>query len=304
MLLTKKITPPLSAKKGIKEGFVGQKMIVLPPNIKRVMITNPLISTFYVTAIGYYPKAYHHNRERKNGSNEYILLYCIEGEGTILLNDTEYKLKPNTYFVVPKNVPHHYMSDTYNPWSIYWVHFSGDAAPLIYNRCLVNDQPTLHAIPYDENRIILFDRICFILEHSYNQREMEILNFNLLNFITSFIYDKELNPTIDNTDIVGNSIEFMKKNLNGQFTIEELARQQKISVSHYSKVVKQKTGSSPINYFNQLKVQKACQYLYFTSRSIKEIAAELGFEDQYYFSRLFRKIIDVSPANYRKRHKK
>ena len=48
-----------------------------------------------------------------------------------------------------------------------------------------------------------------------------------------------------------------------------------------------------------LKVQKACQYLLFTDLRIKEIANKLGIEDQYYFSRMFTKIMGMSPVAYR-----
>ncbi|HEY0273435.1 MAG TPA: AraC family transcriptional regulator [Chitinophaga sp.] len=290
-------------QKGIKEGFVGQQMAVLPPNIKRLFTKNPLTKNFYLTAIGYYPKATNHDRERKSGSDQYILIYCIEGEGDIFLHDKAYVLKANSYFIIPRNVPHRYTSYGANSWSIYWVHFSGELAPLIYHRFATNHQPVAVPVPYDEARIRLFEQILHLVEHSYNEREMEILNFKLWSFVNSFVYLREANPAINPDDVVGSSIEFMKKRLHKKFTIEELAQQQGLSVSHYARIFKQKTGISPINYFNQLKVQKACQYLYFTERSIKEISAELGVDDPYYFSRLFSKVIGVSPAGYRKRHR-
>lgn len=296
--------PVTEQKKRIKEGFVGQRMIVLPPNIKRKITGNPLIKNFYLTAIGHYPKASNHDRERKTGSGQYILIYCIEGGGYIYINGMQYEVYPNSYFIIPKNIPHRYNSNENNPWSIYWVHFTGDVAEKLYERFLQHDQPFVHNIPYDENRIKLFEQIYSILEHGFNDREMEIMNFNLLHFISSLIYYKEANPAVYNTDSISSSIFFMKQHINDKFGIEELAAQQNISVSHYSRSFKQKTGSSPINYFNQLKVQKSCQYLYFTDRSIKEICTELGFEDQYYFSRLFRNIIGISPSKYKKQHKK
>ena len=291
-------------KKRVKEGFVGQRMIVLPPNIKRKITGNLLIRNFYLTAIGHYPKAVHHDRERKSGSSQYILIYCIDGKGCIYVNGTQYELGPNTYFIIPKNTPHRYTSDEINPWSIYWVHFMGDNSDRIYERFLQNDKLQVQTIPYDENRIKSFELIYSIVEHSFSETEMEVMNINLLHFVSSFIYYKEANPTIYNTDSISNSILFMKQNINEKFGIEELASQQNISVSHYSRSFKQKTGSSPINYFNQLKIQKACQFLYFTDRSIKEICAELGFDDQYYFSRLFKNIIGSSPSQYKRRHKK
>ena len=294
----------ITESKKIKEGFVGQRMIVLPPNLKRVVTGNPLIRNFYLTAIGYYPKAIYHDRERKTGSNQYILLYCVDGEGSVFIGDNMYTLKPNTYIIIPKNVGHRYKSSNQNPWSIYWVHFSGLTADALYERSATQSVPQVHAIPYDESRTRLFERVYSILEHSFHEKELEITNLYLQHFVTSLIYYKELDPVVYETDAVSLSIAYMKKHIDKKLLIDDLAKQCGISVSHYSRLFHQRTGSSPINYFNMLKIQASCQHLYFTDRSIKEIAIALGFDDQYYFSRLFTKLIGMSPLKYRKTHKK
>jgi AraC-like DNA-binding protein len=289
--------------KKIKEGFVGQRMIVLPPNIKRLVANNIIIKNFYLTAIGYYPKAIYHERERKTGSNQYILLYCVDGEGQVYINDQVYTLKPNTYILIPKNIGHRYTSSNTNPWSIYWVHFSGLTADAIYQRSVAQDESPVKAIPYDEGRINLFEQVYAMLEHSFHEKEMEVTNLYLQHFVTSLVYYKELNPVAYETDSVSLSIVYMKKNIHEKLSITDLAEQRGLSVSHYSRLFHQKTGSSPINYFNLLKIQVSCQHLYFTDRSIKEIAAAIGFDDQYYFSRLFSKLIGMSPLKYRRTHK-
>ena len=290
--------------KRVKEGFVGQRMIVLPPNMKRKLLANPLIGHFYLTAIGHYPNAVNHYITRKTGSKQYILIYCIEGQGYVKVADTSYQLLPNTYFIIPKHAPHSYQSDEMHPWSIYWAHFDGEAAAPLYGRFLNNEDPLVHHIPYDEHRIRSFEQIYTIAEHSFHEKEMEIMSISFLHFVSSVVYYKEANPSVYNTDLVSSSILFMKQHINEKFSIEALAGQQRISVSHYSRSFKQKTGFSPINYFNQLKIQKSCQYLYFTDRSIKEIAVALGFDDQYYFSRLFRNVIGTAPSDYKKKHRK
>jgi AraC family transcriptional regulator of arabinose operon len=289
--------------KKIKEGFVGQRMIVLPPNVKKAFANNILIKNLYLTAIGYYPKAIYHDRERKIGSNQYILLYCIDGEGHAYINDQIYPLKPNNYIIIPKNIAHRYKSSNTNPWSIYWVHFSGLTAETIYLRSLEQGLLHVHAIPYDKDRINLFEQIYAMLEHSFHEKEMEITNLYLQHFIASLVYYKQLSPVIYDNDTVSTSIAYMKLNIRKKLLIEELATKCGVSVSHYSRLFRQKTGSSPINYFNLLKIQNSCQYLYFTDLSIKEIAITLGIDDQYYFSRLFTKLIGMPPLKYRKTHK-
>ncbi|NJO24646.1 MAG: helix-turn-helix transcriptional regulator [Bacteroidia bacterium] len=72
-----------------------------------------------------------------------------------------------------------------------------------------------------------------------------------------------------------------------------------LSASHYSSLFRKKTGFSPIEYFNHLKVQQACQHLTLTDKQVKEIAFELGFDDAYYFTKVFTKMMHVTPHQYR-----
>jgi AraC-like DNA-binding protein len=290
--------------KKVKEGFVGQRMIVLPPNIRKSVVKNDLIKRFYLTDVGFYPRALNHDRERKLGSPQYILLYCIEGLGKIIIQDKELELKPNTFFIIPKNTPHHYQSSRENPWSIYWVHFSGEQADLLYERHYEHKKLESESIPYDEQRINAFNEIFELLENSFEKREIEIINIKLMNFISSFIFQREINPSLQERDVVSDSIAFMKKNLHLSVTLEQFAERQHLSIAHYCRLFMQKTGRSPHQYFNQLKIQKSCQFLYFSDRNIKEICTELGFDDPYYFSRLFKKVMGLSPANYKNQHKK
>ena len=288
--------------KKIKEGFVGQKMIVLPPNIRRSILKNELINRFYTTSIGFYPHATFHNRVRKSGSKEHILLYCTVGSGTVKIKENIYPINPNQFIIIPKNTPHHYNSSQQEPWTIYWVHFMGDNADLLYSRY---EQLSLGPVfaPYSNDRLKNFDSIFHLLENCLHIRNVEVANIKTQEFIASFIYDQELSPTNNKNDKVSQSILFMKQHINRQFSVRELAEQQNLSVTHYSRMFRTKTGSSPIHYFSELKIQLSCQHLYFTDKSIKQICIELGFNDPYYFSRLFKNLVGVSPINYRRRHR-
>ena len=85
--------------------------------------------------------------------------------------------------------------------------------------------------------------------------------------------------------------------------LEELAAHFKYSASHFSMLFQKETGSSPINYFLRLKIQKACQYIELTDLKLQDIATAIGFEEPAYFSRLFTKIMGMTPSAYRKQEK-
>jgi AraC-like DNA-binding protein len=72
-----------------------------------------------------------------------------------------------------------------------------------------------------------------------------------------------------------------------------------LSKYHFIKKYKALTGTTPINHFIQLKIERACHLLDVTNKGIKEIAWAVGYEDAYYFSRIFRKVMGISPSQYR-----
>ena len=102
--------------------------------------------------------------------------------------------------------------------------------------------------------------------------------------------------------IIQKTIEYMQAHLEHLVTISELSLAAGCSSSLLSSVFKNSTGYSPINYFNHLKIQKACQYFYSTNALVKEVAAQLGYDDPYYFSRLFTLLMGISPSQYRKKN--
>lgn len=180
------------------------------------------------------------------------------------------------------------------------MHFTGPNADVLYERFLSTAKPA-PSIPYNELNVELFNSIFLLLENNLNTRELELLYIKLIHFLGVFAYSEEA-ILQKNLDPVTESIDFMKQNIKKSLSVAELASQANYSVSRYSELFKAKTGCSPMQYFLQLKIQASCQYLYFTKMSIKEICKKIGFEDQFYFSRTFKKQMNIAPLRYRKKY--
>ena len=113
----------------IKEGFKGERIVVLPGFLIEELKRDPLGRELYITDIGYYPHAGFHYCERKEeDSNEFVLIYCVEGEGWFKLDGKRYDVGANQFFILPKYKAHAYGSKAENPWTIYWIHFDGAKA--------------------------------------------------------------------------------------------------------------------------------------------------------------------------------
>jgi AraC family transcriptional regulator of arabinose operon len=113
------------------------------------------------------------------------------------------------------------------------------------------------------------------------------------NFQKEVLSSGIVNPT-------DKAIRFMQNNLSRSITLENIAQAVQLSTSFWSRKFKQDTSYAPIEYFNYLRIQKVCQLLHFSDLHINEVAAQLGIDDTFYFSRLFKKQMGVSPAEYRK----
>jgi len=284
------------------EGFDGQRAIVIPRKIlSEYCYTNTLITNTYITDIGYYPKAKYHYRERPHGSEQNILIYCQEGKGKVTIQNEEYTLQPGDCILIPAGTTHTYAADTTTPWTIYWVHFTGSNTTEIIARYREKYDSFKCSVDFQDSRIQLFEDMYYNLEMGYSYDNLCYANLCLLHYLSSFLFSTNYNVANkkQSVDTVNTSILFMQKHIDEMLTLEKMSTSVNLSASHFSFLFRKKTGFSPIEYFNHLKVQKACQYLLFTDLRIKEIADKLGIEDPYYFSRMFTKVMGVSPDNYR-----
>jgi AraC family transcriptional regulator of arabinose operon len=103
-------------------------------------------------------------------------------------------------------------------------------------------------------------------------------------------------------DKVADSIDFMKGHLKDPLKIPALGELVNLSRSHYTDLFRRVTGYSPLRYLNYLRMQRALHLLNTTNMSIKQISDQLGFCDQFYFSRAFVKMHHYTPSEHRRRY--
>lgn len=293
----------------IREGFKGERIAVLPVFLIEELKRDYLGKELYITDIGYYPHAGFHYCERTDAeANEFVLIYCVEGEGWFELDKKRQAVTANQFFILPEHKAHSYGSSTQNPWSIYWMHFNGEKATFFSSGF---DRP--HDIaPAEHSRIKerlgLFEEIYLSISSGYNKNNMLYATTSLFHFLGSMKFigeyrecrsPKEARPK----DVVQLAIHYMQENLNRSIRLKDIAAEVKLSISYFSSLFEEKTGYSPLRYLAYLRIQEACHYLDFTNLKISQISPLVGYEDSFYFSRLFTKTMGMSPSEYKAKKK-
>jgi len=292
--------------KGKRDSFYGDKSIVMSTKVLKEIKKNPLINRLYITDIGYYPHALYHYRRRETGIDENILIYCINGKGKIQVNGQSYDIESSSFFIIPASEPHIYRADEKDPWSIYWIHFGGEKSQ--HFKKFFKRNINLKSCPNSriDDRINLFNEILTSLELGFSKERIEFANLTLQSLLASFFYIDTYRASKghQSSNPVEQSIFFMQKNLHQSIKIKDIAEHVQLSESHLSKLFKNKTGSAPMDYFINLKMQEAIRLLSNQSMRIKEVAFSLGYNDPFYFSRIFTKHIGVNPTSFLKTNKR
>jgi len=195
-------------------------------------------------------------------------------------------------------VPHWYSPDKEVGWDEHWVGFSGEyPTSLMEHGFLTPRRPVLHVGLY-ESLIDDFQDLVDIgrSEPPAFQQRLGALVVTLLAQIRSFAKEKKFGS--DTEEIVRRARFRLMENLHAPLDIEEFARELGLDYASFRKLFKAYTGLSPYQYFLQLKIHRAQHLLQEDTLSVKEVAYMLGFDNQYYFSRIFKKKTGCSPSEW------
>lgn len=282
------------------EGFPKEKLYVTSMT-NEASFSNPALRGFALTDAGYFPIARHHLRQREKGCEQNIFIYCESGEGFVSIEGQVSHLHAGQAITILERTGHVYGASKENPWTIYWFHFIGDFSPTYVPRSLAGrvvqmSEQTQQLMPS------LFSQIFTLLSHGITQRYL-LAASSAASLILSLSYEQEYLATdmvnVPGVRVVEDLIAFVQNHLTEDICLESLSQRSQYSLSRIIQLFKQVTGYSPMAFVQHQRMQRACYYLDATQEPINRIAEYVGFTDQFYFSRVFRKTIGVSPREYR-----
>lgn len=247
------------------------------------------------------------------------LYYVTEGSAQIELPDGIYTLSPKHMYFIPAFTIHtnickshfvhyylHIYEDHYsdNDWLDHWkfpveIEATDLDLALFKRLCEINPHMTLQKsdpTTYDNNPTLMQNLIKNRQRAFCDKVESRGIVFQLLSR-----FFKQGQSKIEMEDNrIAKTILYIRKHLNEAIELEKLAEISCLSKDHFIRLFKKELGTTPLQYINQKKIEKAQLLLITEELAVKEIAFQLAFDDYSYFNRLFKKTTGVTPQEYRR----
>jgi len=278
----------------------GVEMWQLPWSLVYEACEDPLLAPLIVNKAGMFRRARGHWIERA-WIDDYNLIYCIDGGGWLRYRGRSMDIHRGDLLVVPREA-HAYGAASSDPWTIQWLHLRGSmVTELLALAGFSNDTPVRHIGVLNELQS-MFANVLRTLQAGHDHVHL-LHAANQARPLLSFLVLQRQGIGERAGDRIAASLRLMQQQINEPLTLAQLAAPSGLSVSHFSRRFREEIGHSPIDYFLRLKVDIARELLVTTDRTVVDIGRELGYDDPYHFSRMFKKIAGLAPTNYRRQHR-
>ncbi|MBN1131471.1 MAG: AraC family transcriptional regulator [Bacteroidales bacterium] len=248
-----------------------------------------------------HPSGYYFTFKKGRILNEYQLNYITDGEGIYQNHAGTYIVKPGSLMVTKPGDLHRYRPRKNKGWIEHYVGFSGHIANELFSKPALRKKKAVLDIGNREEILGTFYEIfeTVINEKPGYQQVSAGLIMKLLGYLVSLDKQKDFaGKRIEK--IIRNACYEVRKNVEGKMDFKSFAEENHVGYSYFRKMFKMYTGNPPSQYHLELKMLRAKEMLLHTDMLVKEISDVLGFESVFYFSRLFKQKMGISPTEMRK----
>ncbi len=241
-------------------------------------------------------------------TDDFILLaICLSGKGEGIIEGKPYELKKGDMLVINAGLKHS---------------FARSSAVMLYVgvdnvQCSGMARNTL---PIEDSRITInhykkeIDNCCNDISRQLDQKDwgwctmVDLMCAQLFLWVIREIVPadpgkQDVSFHVDSYEraaIVKTMKEFFNKNYMHHISMSEIAAEAFLSTTYLTRIFKEATGKSPIDYLISVRLEHACTLLEDKRYSVQEVAKNVGYDDPYYFSKLFKKYIGAAPSHYKR----
>jgi len=241
----------------------------------------------------------------------YHIVLVTEGSGFFAIDDAMHPAREGMVFLTSPRQPHQFLNaegDTTRYAELTFEFLRADGHPLaldfaamlsawVRRRC---DPLVSRALPPVQARVLAGAMAALADRGLAAPRPDDLELGGLLAEVLVLVYRMVFERAGVPEDPVGRARELIRARYREPLRMAALAAEVGLSPSHFSRRFKKRFGRAPVDYQLDLRLQSACQLLRTSAEPLAGIAAAVGFDDVYYFSRLFRRRMGEPPGRFRR----
>ena len=236
------------------------------------------------------------------------IVLILGGKGSFTIEDIEYPVRPGMLFYFYPGLVHSAKTLLDPPIHFLAMHFSFAISKVLKEECVLDTNPYILPIQpvsqlVDHHTI---SQIFYEIHHIWMKKNMgyqwkqNLLFQQLIYEILSDVNNlPDKHADIQRIEVV---LDYIRKNYASNISIENLCSLIELRSAQFSIIFKKATGKTAVEYINQVRIDHSKDLLLNTSKKIRVISDMSGFNDEFYFTRVFTKLEGCSPTEYRYRH--
>ena len=232
------------------------------------------------------------------GRRDYTLFYLHEGRFRIAFGERRMQeLVAGAIILIPPNATIRYENPGDTHVSIYWTHFSGYDVGSLFRAVGVAEVGSILPLKASASSAEAFQRFLDEMKNPPNEATKLRAAAALVLLLTTLV---RLSEDTAHVRRLAYTFAYMQEHFTEDIPMEALAEKEKLGVSQFHVVFRALTGMTPTQYITKLRMSLAARLLRDATLSVGEVAEACGYGDMFYFSRVFRREMGVSPSAYHK----
>lgn len=240
----------------------------------------------------------HHIRRDHFPGHEWIL--CLRGRGWVRVAGRTHDVTAGHWVWINCHQPHEHGAHATDPWEVLWIRAEG---PRLVRLAELHD--VAHApvfVGFDSAAAVPLYQEIFALMQSGSPDAPAFIHAAVARLLALAVSARQRPPDEPAVPpVLDRAVQHMTLFYFQRQRVDDLAARCGLSATHFSRLFKAAFGTSPIDWLRRERISQAKRRLTETRDAVKEIAAQVGYADPFFFSKDFKQLTGFTPGSYRRR---